>query len=84
MNTFAYTPFLDPINAQDYWFALLIPLAFFIAVGYKAVRTVDMSKYWRNVLTFTIQIVGGIILLGLGAYLVIAYAIPSLAPMPGS
>ncbi len=83
MTTLAYTPFIDPINAQDFWFVLLLPLAFFIAVGYKAVRTVDMRLYWRQVLTFTIQIVGGIILLGIGAYLVIAYAIPSLAPMPG-
>lgn len=84
MHTLAYTPFLDPISAHDYWFALLIPLAFFIALGYKSVRTVDMGAYWRQVLMFTVQIVGGIILLGLGAYLVIAYAIPSLAPMPGS
>lgn len=84
MSTLAYTPFIDPINAHDLWFLLLIPLAFLIAVGYKAVRTVNMRHYWRQVLTFTVQIVGGIILLGLGAYLIIVYAIPSLAPMPGA
>ncbi len=84
MTTLAYTPFIDPIAAHDFWFVLLLPLAFFIAVGYKAVRTVDMRTYWRQVLTFTVQIVGGIILLGIGAYLIIAFAIPALAPMPGS
>lgn len=84
MTPLAYTPFLDPINAHDVWYLLLIPLAFLIAVGYKAVRTVDMRVYWRQVLTFTIQIVGGIVLLALGAYLVIVYAIPSLAPVPGT
>ncbi|MFI4898194.1 MAG: hypothetical protein ACIARR_10245 [Phycisphaerales bacterium JB059] len=84
MTTLAYTPFIDPIQAHDIWFLLLIPLAFLIAVGYKAVRTVNMRHYWRQVLMFTVQIVGGIVLLGLGAYLIIAYAIPSLAPMPGT
>ncbi len=84
MNPLAYTPFIDPIDLHDWWFLLLIPMAFFVACAYKAVRVPSMRKFWPQVISFTIQIVGGIALLGLAAYLVLGYAIPSLAPMPGS
>jgi len=84
MTTLAYTPFIDPIDLHDWWFVLIIPIAFFIACGYKAVRVPTMRKFWPQVISFTIQIVGGIALLGLAAYLIIGYAIPALAPMPGT
>lgn len=84
MTSPAYTPFIDPIQLGEWWFVLIVPVAFFIACGYKAVRATNMRRYWPQVLSFTIQIVGGVALLGLALYLVIGYAIPALAPMPGS
>ena len=80
----AWTPFVDPIQAHEVWYTLLIPMALLIAVGYKSVRCRDMRQYPRQVIVFTVQIVGGIALLGLLAYLMIAIALPRVLPMPGS
>jgi hypothetical protein len=77
----AYRPFLDPISFDRYWYLLLLPMAFFLAVGYKAVRTVDMAKYWRQVFSFTAQLVLGLLALGLGFFLVIRVLLPIIAPL---
>ena len=80
----AYRPFLDPLPLNQYWFWLLIPLALFIAAGYKAVRVLDMRDYPRDVAVFTVQIIVGILLLGLAALGLIEYLLPIIAPMPGA
>lgn len=78
----AYRPFLDPINLDNQWYLLLIPMSFLLAVGYKSVRTVDMKNYWVQVLTFTFQLVVGLIGLGAGFYVFVRILLPALAPMP--
>ena len=66
MIALAYRPFLDPINPlQHYWFLLVIPLSLGIALSYKAVRVWDMSTYWREVVVMTLQLVLGMIAMGL-------------------
>ena len=54
----AWIPFLEPANGlQTWWYLLLIPLAFGLAVIYKAIREPSMSRYWRSVWIMTTQIV---------------------------
>jgi len=79
--TLAYRPFVDPIDAHRLWFLLLIPLALGVSITYKAVRTVDMRTYWRQVALMTLQIVFGIIALGAASYLVIQHLLPAVVPM---
>ncbi len=77
----AYTPFIDPIAFDRFWYLLLIPMCFFIAVGYKSVRTLDMTRYWKQVLAFTAQLIIGITAMGIAAFVFIGYILPSFAPM---
>jgi len=54
----AYIPFLDPISVfHDWWFLLLIPLAFGISVIYKAMRMPNLDGIWRQVAVMSTQIV---------------------------
>lgn len=78
----AYTPFLDPLPVNHYWFWLLLPLALGIASAYKAVRVLELREFPREVAVFTVQIVVGILGLGLAAFLVIEHLLPLIAPMP--
>ncbi len=80
MLTLAYRPFLDPIELHRLWFLLLIPLTVGIAMAYKAVRVPDMKDYPRQVLVMSVQIVLGMMALGLGAYLLVNVVLPLVAP----
>ncbi|CAN5759652.1 hypothetical protein BH11PLA1_BH11PLA1_21560 [soil metagenome] len=64
----AWRPFLDPIDADHWYAALLIPLALGIAVAYKAVRMKDLTGYPRQVVMFTIQTIFGMIALAAAFY----------------
>ncbi|KAA0213197.1 MAG: hypothetical protein DYG94_14265 [Leptolyngbya sp. PLA3] len=79
--TLAWRPFLDPLNLDHAWYLLLVPMSFFLAMGYKAVRTVDMNRYWSQVAIFTFQMVIGLIGLGAGFFVVVRILLPALAPM---
>lgn len=79
--TLAWRPFLDPLNLDQVWYLLLIPMSFFLAMGYKAVRTVDMERYWGQVTIFTFQLVMGLIGLGAGFFVLVRILLPALAPM---
>jgi len=76
MALLAYIPFLDPLDVfHDWWFLLVIPLAFGISIIYKAMRMASLQGYWRQVAVMTTQIVlamiAGAILLTLFVELVI-------------
>lgn len=65
MQTFAYIPFLTPINFFfDWWYLLLVPLCFGIAVIYKAMRMPNLTGFWREVIVMTLLIIAGVIALG--------------------
>lgn len=76
------TPLIDPLSAHGLWYVFLVPMAFFVAMAYKAVRIADMTKYWRQVAIFTTQIVLGIGLLGIASIIVVNTVLPLLTPMP--
>jgi len=77
----AYRPFIDPLNLHHVWFLLLVPLALFVSIAYKAVRVHDMSRYWQGVAIMTGQIVLGMLALGAAFYLLIEWIVPIIAPM---
>ena len=75
----AYIPFVHPLNVfQDWWWVLLLPLSFGIAVIYKAMRVQSMSRYWRQVTVLTVQIVLGMIGLAIALMILVQWVIPVL------
>ncbi len=73
----AYTPFLDPIrDLQDWWYLLLLPLAFGISMIYKAMRCPSLKTYWHNVFVMTAQIVAAMIALAVGLIFIVLVLIP--------
>lgn len=78
--TLAWTPFIDPIDAFDVWWALIIPLALGMSIAYKAVRVSDLSRFWRQVAAMTLQSIAAMALLGLAAYLIIVWIVPAILP----
>lgn len=78
----AWRPFLDPLNVHELWWAFLLPLALGISIAYKAVRLHDLGDYWRQVLVMTIQIILGLVLLGIAMFIFLEFLLPLLAPLP--
>ncbi len=75
----AYIPFITPLNwFHDTWFLLAIPMAFLLAMSYKAIRVRDLNHYWRQVAIMTGQILLGLTLLGAGLYAIIEWVVPHL------
>jgi hypothetical protein len=75
----AYIPFLYPIGAlHEWWYFLLIPLAFGVSVIYKAMRLPRLDEYWRRVAVMTIQIVLVMVALAVGLAVLIQVVIPLL------
>jgi hypothetical protein len=67
----AWRPFIDPIHAHDWWFLLLLPMAVFISIAYKAVRMPDLAGFWRQVAVMTVQIILGMLALAVAFYLLV-------------
>lgn len=76
----AYTPFIDPIDANRWWYLLLIPLAVGIAVAYKAVRVADLKDYFRQVVVMAVQITVAMIALGAASYVFVQFVVPMIVP----
>jgi hypothetical protein len=76
-----YRPFIDPVRGpvHSHWYILLLPMAFGIAVVYKAVMLRTMEHYWTQVIYLTAQIVVGMILLALASYLLVMQYVPFIA-----
>ncbi len=78
-----YRPLIDPIALHEWWFLLLIPMALFVAMTYKAVRLPDMERYWKQVLLMAAQIVVGMIALGAASYVLVFWLARTLAERAG-
>jgi hypothetical protein len=76
----AYRPFLEPLHIERYWYLLIVPISFFIAMAYKAVRVSDLRRYWLGVGVLTVQIVLGMAALGVFAFLFVQYIAPTIVP----
>jgi hypothetical protein len=78
LTLLAYTPFIDPIKADKWWYLLLIPMSLGIAIAYKGVRTADLKDLPRQVLIMTVQIVVTMIALGAASYVFVEYVVPRI------
>lgn len=73
----AWIPFIGPMNwMQSLWYLFLVPLAFGIAVIYKAMRTTHLRAYWPQVGALTLQIVLGISAMAIALILFVRYVLP--------
>lgn len=77
----AWRPFLDPLNLHGVWWAFLVPLSLGISVAYKAVRVPNFEGYWRQVALMTVQIILGMVVLWVVAFIVLGYVIPLIVPV---
>jgi hypothetical protein len=78
-----YRPFIDPLELHQWWWLLLIPMSFGVAVVYKAVRVKTMDKYWQQVLIMTIQIVLGMLALAAASYWLVMHFAQFIAERAG-
>ena len=44
----AYTPFMQPLPAWDYWYLLALPLCAAVSIVYKSIRCRSMRKVPRE------------------------------------
>ena len=79
----AYTPFIDAVSIHEYWYLLIVPMSIFLAIGYKSIRCSHLKNFPREVVVFTVLVLGGLMLLAIAFTIVIAVLLPMLAPMPG-
>jgi amino acid permease len=82
MMLLAWRPFLDPLDLHAWWFMLLIPMAFFISLAYKAVRITTPGDFWPSTFKMTVQIILFIIILGIASFMFVEMIVPRLTPMP--
>ena len=74
-----YVPFIDPLNVfHDWWYLLLIPLAFGISVIYRALKMRNLDRFWRAVAMMTVQIVLVLAALAVALVVLVEAAIPLL------
>jgi hypothetical protein len=78
--TLAHRPFIDPIELHGKWYLLLIPMALFVSLAYKAVRVWDLRQLPRQVLAMAIQVILAMVGLGLAVYLFVELGLPIIAP----
>lgn len=76
----AYRPFIDPLDLHRHWFVLLLPMALFLSIAYKATRLEDLRELPKAVMVMTIQICLWMAALGLAAYLFVQHVAPIIAP----
>ena len=75
----AYTPFIDPVNIfHEWWYLLIIPLAFGISVIYRALKMPSLDRYWKAVMTLTMQIVVAMVAMAIGLVVLVQVVIPWL------
>ena len=73
----AYIPFVDPINFfHEWWYLLIVPLAWGISVIYKALRLSTLERFWRHTFIMTAQIVLAMLGLAIGLVVLVVWIVP--------
>ena len=79
----AYVPFKQPLGViHEWWWLLIVPLAFGIALVYKAMRLHDLGRLWPQTLLMTVQIILGVIALALALTVFVQVILPLLPVQP--
>lgn len=71
-----WSPLLTPMPAHGYEWLLLVAMALFLSIAYKAVRCEHMDRFWRNTLQMTAAVV-----IGLGALAALGWVLVELLAM---
>jgi len=67
-----------PLNVfHMWWWTLIVPMAFGIAVIYKALRLWTLEHYWRQVALMTAQIIAVMVALALLLTFIVQWVIPA-------
>lgn len=79
----AYTPFLDPLpGTTHFWWFLVVPLSFGVAMSWKAVRGPSLSNglaaYWKAVITMVVQVVLAVVGIAVGLFILVQMVLPRL------
>ncbi|MSR29501.1 MAG: hypothetical protein EXS03_08015 [Phycisphaerales bacterium] len=75
----AYIPFLEPCGMFGvYYWVLVAPLVFGIAVVYRATHDATLAGFWSRTGLFTIKSTFAMGLLALGMYLFVYFVLPIL------
>ena len=75
----AWLPFRQPMpGVQDHWLWLLPILVLGISMMYKAIRTTDLSRWPREVLIMTGQVLLAFAGLAVGLFLLVQVVVPLL------
>lgn len=79
--TLALRPFIDPLPLQRHWWLLIVPVCLLVSIAYKAVRVTDFSRYWKQVLAMTAQLIIAIVGICIAAFLLVQFIIPRIMPI---
>lgn len=79
----AYVPFLDPLpGVTQFWWVLVVPLAFGVAMSWKAVRGPSLARglgsYWKAVVTMAVQVVLTVVGIAAGLFILVQWLLPRL------
>ena len=59
LTILAYTPFIDPLPAWNFWMALIVPLTVGVSIAYKSIKCRSMSQVPREATQISILILIG-------------------------
>ena len=79
----AYVPFLDPLpGVTHFWWVLVVPLAFGVAMSWKAVRRPSLANglrgYWKAVVTMAVQVLLAVAGIAAGLFILVQWLLPRL------
>lgn len=77
--TLAVRLFIDPLDLHAWWWVLLVPMAWFLSMAYKAVRVPTLDDYWRQVTSMAVQVVLAMVALSVAAFLIIELFVQRMA-----
>jgi len=75
----AWAPLLQPApGVQNWWWLLVIPMAFGVSMAYKAIRVQDLSEWPKAVVRMALQVIAAVIAIAIGTYVLVILLLPML------
>ncbi len=78
--TLAHRFFIDPLDLHALWWLMLLPIAVFISMAYKAIRLPNLDRYWPQVASMAVQIVLAMIGLAAACFVIIEMFVARMSP----
>lgn len=75
----AWAPLLQPApGVQNWWWLLVIPMAFGVSMAYKAIRVQHTSEWPKAVVRMALQVIAAVIAIAIGTYVLVILLLPML------